>query len=230
MATQQKHTVYGYVREIFGVNQAYPLDIIQIIYNYYLITIASNILTPSAQTELLDFLYGQLKSRHTDEDIKSIDTKLLFRASECGYNGEQFETKCADKGPTISIIHTEYDFVFGGYVSVSWGAKLDSNRAIDTTAFLFRIRPTIKYYPLKDVGVDSKGVNAAWSDSMGFAYGGGADVWVDDCKRKHGCGCQNPGTFEFDPSELCGGDPEVHRKNKAYFVVNDYEIFSINIS
>ena len=116
MQAKQKKTVCGFMRINFG--DEYPLDIIKIIYEYYVIRIASNILTSSEQIALLDLLYEKLSSKYESKNVSSIDTALLFRVSENGFNSAKFNEFCANKGPTILIIHNEYDRVFGGCVGI----------------------------------------------------------------------------------------------------------------
>lgn len=44
-----------------------------------------------------------------------INVELLYRASEHGFTYSAFHDKCDNKGPTISLIKSEHEKVFGGF-------------------------------------------------------------------------------------------------------------------
>ncbi len=46
--------------------------------------------------------------------------KLLYRTSEHGYTGESFHEYCDNKGPTLIVIKSSGDWLFGGYTTRSW--------------------------------------------------------------------------------------------------------------
>ena len=76
--------------------------------------------------------------------------KLLFRASEHNFCSKAFHKECDNKGLTLIIIQNEYDYIFGGYVSESWIS--DPIKVFDPTAFLFTIKPKMKYIPFRKCG------------------------------------------------------------------------------
>ena len=120
-------------------------------------------------------------------------------------------------------MHNEHDHIFGAYSSsISWTTK----RALDPNAFMFLIRPKIKYYPLTK---GNKGISTVWVDKDGIAFGGGADVFVDDCHSREENGCQSPITFDFDPIELSGRDKK-DRSHFHLFKVKEYEVFAIHFT
>ena len=173
----------------------------------------SNILTMNEKESLLNLLFKMLKSQQNKQNMKSIDTKLLFRASEHSFDKDKFRQKCSNQGPTITIIHNEYDHVFGGYATESW-VDTDSWREItDPTAFLFSVRPRVKQFPFKEDMKD--GQSALYVNrNYGPAFGKGSDIFISE-----NCGV-NSCSFEFDAEVLCG-------TNNDYFRVKEYEIFSI---
>lgn len=83
MTTRQKQhdAVYGYIRLNYNGDDMID-DVINIIYQYYLIKIDSKILSLEKQMTLLDLVYNQPKSQEDLQYLESIDTELLFRASE----------------------------------------------------------------------------------------------------------------------------------------------------
>ena len=151
MESRQRDTVYGYVRRNCTAQNMIN-DIIEIVYEYYLIRIASNILNAQEQASFLNVLWNALKQQKGNENIKSINTKLLYRASENEYSATKFHELCTDKGATITIIHNEYDHIFGGYVSKSWM----KHEVDDPNAFLF-------FNQAKDKGVSIEIKQRRWS-------------------------------------------------------------------
>ena len=57
--------------------------------------------------------------------------KLLYHASESDYSAKRFHKISDDKGPTITIIKSNWGNIFGGYTSMSWisipGWRMDEN-------------------------------------------------------------------------------------------------------
>ena len=49
-----------------------------------------------------------------------IEPKLLYRASIDGYTASAFHAKCDNQGQNIVIVHTEFDYIFGAYLSKTW--------------------------------------------------------------------------------------------------------------
>ena len=118
MDKRSKAAVYGWIRENYeGV---FLDDISHIIHQFYLIRIDSIILTSDEQIKLYNLLFDRIKTQKKNHNITSMDTKLLFRGSEHGFDRRKFHEICDNEGPTVTIIHSENDHVFGGYVSISF--------------------------------------------------------------------------------------------------------------
>ena len=75
MDAKQKCTVYGYVRMNYDGDNMID-DIINIIYQFYLIRIASNILTNEEAMAFMNLLFDNLRKQKGNENINTIDTKL----------------------------------------------------------------------------------------------------------------------------------------------------------
>ena len=57
--------------------------------------------------------------------------KLIYRASEHGYTAKSFYEYCDDKGPTLIIIKSSEEWIFGGYTTQSWsGDGIDNDMII----------------------------------------------------------------------------------------------------
>ena len=46
--------------------------------------------------------------------------RLIYRGSESGFRAQNFHEQCDNKGPTITLIKDENNFIFGGYTSQNW--------------------------------------------------------------------------------------------------------------
>ena len=79
--------------------------------------------------------------------IKNIN--LIYRASEDGDRCDQFFNKCRNKGPTVSLIKTKNNRIFGGFTTAEWNDKNGVQRIYDNKAFLFSLDNIQKYIILK---------------------------------------------------------------------------------
>eukprot|EP01084_Bolivina_argentea_P018991 35362_1 len=99
--------------------------------------IPSIILSSKEQKELLSMISPQILSS-TDHQNGSIKLSLLYRWSRDGKNTKSFHDRCDNKGATLSVIHSNYNHVCGGYASTSWTSSGSGKR--DENAFLYLIR------------------------------------------------------------------------------------------
>jgi hypothetical protein len=53
--------------------------------------------------------------------LKSYRTKLLYQGTRDGFKASSFHTLCDSKGPTLTLVKSEYNKIFGGLAKVSWG-------------------------------------------------------------------------------------------------------------
>ena len=218
MEQHQKDIVHGYVR--LNYKEFIMDDIINIIYMFYLIRMASNILDMEEQTAFINSLFHRLKQQHENQNIMSIATNLLFRASDNGNNCDKFHEKCDNKGATITIIHNEHNHIFGGYTSKPWQTTTNYFESCkkDPFAFLFIIRPMAKFIAFNDSYADGEQAirNLA---SYGPTFGTGFDIWVRDRTKKITVQVY-PRSFNFNMAEMSGG--------KIQSQVIDFEVFAIH--
>ena len=226
MASKQRLTVYGWIRENY--DKQFLDDIINIIFIFYRIKLDTKILTQKEQESFYKFLFDSLKAQKMNQNMKSINTKLLFRASQHNYNSNAFHKYCDNQGPTITIIHNEHDYVYGGYANKSWFTSYSAKYMTDPNAFLFGIRPSIKYIPLKEKNKSGEFALATTS-GYGPAFGRYGDIWIgEDCNIKKSSGTF-PDTFQLTSAEsgvvnLCG-----QTISASNFRIKEYEVFSVCI-
>lgn len=63
--------------------------------------------------------------------------RLIYRASDNGFQAENFHENCDGKKNTLTILKTTTDCIFGGYTSAEWTSNGSWNS--DPTAFLFNL-------------------------------------------------------------------------------------------
>lgn len=72
---------------------------------------------------------------------------LLYKASRDGCAATAFHNTCDNKGPTVTILYNNDNFIYGGYTSAIW--KSAGNYQADPKAFLFRLYQNGNWKPVK---------------------------------------------------------------------------------
>jgi DNA-directed RNA polymerase beta subunit len=96
---------------------------------------------------------------------------LIYKGTRDGFTIDDFHRCCDSQGPTMTIIESLDNYLFGGYTSISWnfhqGAK---SGVMDRTAFLFTLTNphgiSSTKYPVK-----SSGEHAVVPNAMGPTFG-----------------------------------------------------------
>ena len=76
-----------------------------------------------------------------NKNIKDVKFQLCYDAKKNGDDKDNFHKFCDNVGPSLLIIKTESNYIFGGYTRENW--ELNNNKEImykeDNTAFLFSL-------------------------------------------------------------------------------------------
>jgi hypothetical protein len=114
--------------------------------------IDENCLKIFTDSKLLTLEYEEKLVEFINLDVKLLDNRpwrLIYRASEHGFDAADFHRCCDTFAPTISIIQTDFGNLFGGFTTVPWSsATLRSNQA-DEKAFLFTLKNTVQVPPTR---------------------------------------------------------------------------------
>ena len=222
----QKDTVNGYINEHF--DGAFPKDLAELISKYYAIKIFTSLLSRAEEMSLLNILWKELPKQEGNENMKSIQFSLLYRASENEYSSDIFHELCDNKGATLVIIHNDFDHIYGGYASESW--NWNESTIDDKNAFLWVVRPTVEIFGFKDKERYQTGKDALWNyEGYGPIFGSGNDIWISDacnCGQSNGV---NPDLFDFDPDKLCGGKSVYNDCQRHWCVIKEYEVFEVKV-
>jgi len=73
--------------------------------------------------------------------------KVLYIASRDGQAPQEFISRCSNQGPTVVIVETTKGALFGGYTDGDWKSYI--TYVPSKSAFLFRLRPSYRMYPVK---------------------------------------------------------------------------------
>jgi hypothetical protein len=98
---------------------------------------------------------------------------LIYRASQDGFEAENFHSKCDNKPNTLVIIKSINGNVFGGYTEQSWLST--NNWKDDPNSFIFSL-VNQDYIPLKMKW--SKGFGIYCNKNNGPAFGFGTDLKI----------------------------------------------------
>ena len=125
----------------------------------------------------IDNFFKDSKLVSKDEDKKNLlnwlsskgnisEIKLIYRATENGDDSESFFNKCRNMGPTISLIKTRNNRIFGGFTKAEWTDKKGKIKLKDENAFLFSLDNKEKYNILKsDIAI------SCYPDNFTLVYG-----------------------------------------------------------
>lgn len=118
--------------------------------------------------------------RYLNQQLKLVSRKMdavLYEAAQDGDSSSYFHSLCDNQGPTVVVIMTNTGNVFGGYSSQSWSSS--TGYASSSTAFLFRLRPSIKRYNIK-----SPSHSIYRTSGYGPIFGSGHDILVRTNARR----------------------------------------------
>eukprot|EP00026_Physarum_polycephalum_P012156 Phypoly_transcript_12434.p1 GENE.Phypoly_transcript_12434~~Phypoly_transcript_12434.p1 ORF type:complete len:324 (+),score=53.03 Phypoly_transcript_12434:105-1076(+) len=108
---------------------------------------------------------------------KDLCTERIYNASKDGFGADVFHKKCDNKGPTVVIVKTIYNTIFGGYTSSSWDTSQKYLAA--SLCFVFSLTPPLKNFPVnKEAAIFGGAAN-------GPVFGSGHDLYI--ANNSHDC-------------------------------------------
>ena len=110
--------------------------------------------------------------------VPTYSWELIYKATRDGDTAQQFHAKCDNQGPTLVIIKTNANYIFGGYTNSHWNQS--GNYATDPKDFLFTLVNPHNVAPTK-FNCNPKGKNSHYNhSSYGPTFGGGHDIQVSN--------------------------------------------------
>jgi Txe/YoeB family toxin of Txe-Axe toxin-antitoxin module len=95
--------------------------------------------------------------------------RLIYKATRDGFTANDFH-RCSDgKGPTLTLIQSTDEFLFGGYTAINWN-KRTKGWTNDKTAFIFTLINPYNIIPTKYT-INQNGQDAVFSGGNGPVFG-----------------------------------------------------------
>ncbi len=148
--------------------------------------------------------------------------ELIYKASRDGFDANAFHTRCDNKGPTMTIIQSNNNYLFGGYTSIPWTS--DNSYKNDTTAFLFTLTnphniPPTKY--LIKPGTGTYAVNHY--STYGPTFGGGNDIYLSSPSNAND---SSYSAFPYSYTDTTGQGNKTFTGDKN-LTASDIEVFKL---
>jgi len=153
------------------------------------------------------------------EKIKTevISSELIFRMSKDGDKSEDFHKFCDNQGPTLVIIQTTSNKIFGGFTPLNW--KSTEEKPIDKNyqTFIFSLDLNKKYDQVK---INSQAIKCSKEFGPNF---GNDDIELKKNLKDGICYADNSCNF------ICGGKTELlgSNNNNETFSTKELEVFKI---
>jgi|AntRauTorckE5430_2_1112549.scaffolds.fasta_scaffold04752_1 hypothetical protein len=112
---------------------------------------------------------------------KTVQPKLLYRASRDGWTAADFHAICDGKGATITVVKSSDGYIFGGYTDVVWGTNPAYKSS--SVSFLYSLKDHAGIGPVKMPIKINQSRHAVYHYSnngptFGAAFGSGRDLHI----------------------------------------------------
>ena len=148
--------------------------------------------------------------------------QLLWQGTRDGFGAGNFHTNCNNKGPTVTVIVSNNDKIFGGYTSVAWESRYPGRDGYvqDTTAFIYSLTNKAKC-------ATQKNSNSIYDGSgAGPWFGHGHDIIIyDNCNARSDNYCESQAsdsTYALPP----GADNNFLAGSRN-FTVKEIEVYAV---
>jgi hypothetical protein len=230
--------LFGYILQYFRTGQV-PIDVDNAILRrdltteaefYKIDSLIQLLKTNDIPNEQKLFLNTKILSREYQEQLNKLfgnqnqQWQLIYRASRDGFTAKFFHQFCDSRCPTMTIIRSQNNCIFGGFTKTAWSSS--GLEKADPSAFLFTLKnvsgiPPTKY-PIHKQGVQFAVCHKlASGPTFGSTQNGGGDIFIHS-------------PFNFDGSRI--GFPQSYKDTTgkgrltftgdSYFYCDDLEIFT----
>jgi hypothetical protein len=187
----------------------------------------SQILSPMIDSQTLSpQQHGQILSWLPESSGgKQVKLELLYRASRDGWQGQDFHSRCDNKGATVTVIKCTGGFVFGGYADASWSSS--GSYTHSAQAFLFSVHSPSGVGPVKLPLVQPNPPNAFYcAASYGPTFGSGHDLHVGNCANGNPSSYTNLGnTYQLPP----GQSAQTFFTGSRHFQAAEVEVYQVQL-
>ena len=149
--------------------------------------------------------------------------ELIYKGTRDGFEATTFHQLCNNKGPTMTIIRSTNDCLFGGYASQAWISR--GNYVNAAGSFLFLLTNANGNQPTKFLYNNN---NYAFYDNQtyGPTFGNGHDLYIADKSNINNSSyCNMQGSFSYPNTLGLGINTFTGGKN---FQTADIEVFKLS--
>jgi len=148
-----------------------------------------------------------------------LNSSYIFRGTRDGFTAAKFHEKCDKSKPTVTIVQSNFDKVFGGFTDTAWTV---TNNYVNTTgAFIFSLTDKQKYNLKANMQQYAKYTNSAYLAT----FGGGFDFYLCDS-----CNTVNSSYSNFGHSYEMNSKTKESLVGGYNFTVKEVEVFELKIS
>jgi len=141
--------------------------------------------------------------------------ELLWKGNRDGFYAGTFHSRCDRKGPTVTVILSNNDKIFGGYTSLSWESR-NTGYTQDTTAFIYSLTRKTK------CATQNNSYSIYDNYNNGPIFGSGRDIYINDnCNTNTGNYC-SPNTYA-----LPSGADNTFLAGSYHFTVKEIEVYAV---
>eukprot|EP00347_Sterkiella_histriomuscorum_P018566 403345029 len=153
---------------------------------------------------------------------QNVKLQLIYRGTRDGFKAKSFHQKCDNQGPTLSLIKSEHEKVFGGFASISW--QSDNTFHSDDKAFVFSLthKTRHKQYQNKEMAVSH------FSDIL-MLFGNSCDIAItNDCDNNLSSYCNLGMTYQPPEGYSLGEDKtKEYLAGSFFFKVQEIEVYKV---
>ncbi|UJR19388.1 hypothetical protein I4U23_022518 [Adineta vaga] len=147
--------------------------------------------------------------------------QLIYKATRDGFDAASFHRLCTNQGPTMTLVQSTTNCLFGGYASKSWQS---SSGFVDASeSFLYLLTNANGNQPTKfPYNNDGKALYNCYS--YGPIFGEGADLYISSRSNIYLCSYCNLGVSYVNSLDL-GVNTYT---GSQFFQTNEIEIFKLS--
>ena len=150
-----------------------------------------------------------------------------------GFDGKTFHNKCNHKGPTLTVIKSEYDYIFGGFTNKIWHKPNQRKMAVeyseDYHAFLFSFYLSTDKLEIYDIDFNKASFATENTLDKGPIFGY-SDIIIGgkNCDKERISFCKTSDyKINGDGNKLCGGNDDSLSEKYYRYKVDNYEVFQL---
>ena len=213
---ESKNKEIQFIPEENGINEF--IDSIQNFGNFKIIKTEDNNIE-NFSSMIKDNSNNELISKWIEEEVnkKEIKFELIFKMSENGNQSEDFHKYCDNQGPTLTLIKTINNKIFGGFTPLNWKNKGFWIRDLNNQTFVFSLDMKKKY---KSINENSDGIFCF--DIYGPNFGGSYFWLKQNMKKGEAYSNKDNNLFFNHNSKTKGKDDEYES-----FEAEDFEVYKV---